>query len=372
MRLTYKKVQVAFFCLSGVLLVIMVAVGTLQAAPAAAEADQRGNTVMRRQFLQLCTLAAAKITNEKLRGPFFVDSYAVRALCAAYDMTDNRTYLNACRVWSRRMVKYQQRMRPSGAYYMNYNRKPGSVTGDWYVADSSSIGMAVVATSVRCRGSARHRLLDSAEKFANMVIKRYVRPSGGVSDGLWTQSNRAWWCSTALFGSLSFVLYANTRNQHYLNAGLRAVNWLNQRNLSKERPFPLSQQGPAMIMYVMESYSSGWPYIDKDAALARPALAKVNWYLHWIVKQQSIAPAKRSWPVNKGWGMKFGGLPFHEFIFSRYLPADQNLTPAGDRAMRQLAAVVFADRPRFTQLSAFLMMSYAQRLDPSAIYRSDH
>lgn len=348
------------------------AAGPPKAVKPAAYSDQPGSTAMRRQFFKLCALAAAKITKRKLRGPFFVDSYAVRALCAAYDMTGNRTYLNACRIWSRRMVDYQSRMRPTGAYYMNYNRKPGSVTGDWYVADSSSIGMAVVATSVRCHGSARHRLLDSAEQFANLVMKRYVQPSGGVSDGLWPQSNRAWWCSSALFGSLSFVLYANTHDQHYLNAGLRAVNWLNHRNLSKERPFPLSQQGPAMIMYVMESYSSGWPYIEKDRALARPALAKVNWYLHWIVKQQQIPLSKRSWPVNKGWGMKFGGLPFHEFIFSRYIPADQNLAIAGDRAIRQLAAVVFVGRPRFTQLSAFLMMSYAQRLDPGAIYRSGH
>lgn len=369
-RPPHNRAVLILCLLSGVMLSLLVMPRALQAAPVPADSGQPRGTAMRRQFFKLCALAVAKITNEKLRGPFFVDSYAVRALCVAYDMTGNRTYLKACRMWSRRMVDYQHRMTPKGAYYMNYNRKPGSVTGDWYVADSSSIAMALVATSVRCHGSARRRLLDSTEQFANLVMKRYVRPSGGVSDGLWPQSNRAWWCSSALFGSLSFVLYANTHDQRYLNAGLRAVNWLNHRNLSKVRPFPLSQQGPAMIMYVMESYSSGWPYIEKDRALARPALVKVKRYLHWIVRQQQIPLSQRSWPVNKGWGMKFGGLPFHEFVFSRYLPADQYLAASGDRALGQLAAIVFAGRPKFTQLSAFLMMSYAQRLDPGGIYRS--
>ena len=45
-----------------------------------------------------------------------------------------------------------------------------AVVGDWYVADSSSIGLAVLATSVRCQGAERERYLASAEKFANLVI----------------------------------------------------------------------------------------------------------------------------------------------------------------------------------------------------------
>ena len=127
-----------------------------------------------------------------------------------------------------------------------------------------------------------------------------------------------------------------------------------------------------MIMYVMECYSAGWPYIEKDPSLAKSALAKVNWCLHWIRTEQHIPLARRRWKVTKGWGMKFGGLPFHEYIFSRYVPAveQRKLTTAADKEMRRLASVVFVRRLKFTQLCAFLMMSYAQRLDPGAIYRN--
>src|SRR5262249_35141650 len=84
------------------------------------------------QFSQLCHLAVVKVTNADSKGVFFVDSYAVRAFCAAYDMTGNTNYLNACRQWSDRMVSYQEQMTPHGAYYMHYNRKPGETTNDWY------------------------------------------------------------------------------------------------------------------------------------------------------------------------------------------------------------------------------------------------
>jgi hypothetical protein len=324
----------------------------------------------RAQFLQLCDVAVAKVTNAESKGPFFVDSYAVRALCVGYDMTGNQKYLDACRSWSARMVKYQEQMTPHGAYYMHYNRKPDETTNDWYAADSSSIGMAILATSVRCKGAEQKRLVDSAKQFAELVLTHYVKPTGGVSDGLWAQSSDAWWCSSGIFGSFLFNLYAVTGDKQYLQAALSVTDWLDKWDLTKDQPFPLVQQGPTMIFYVMENYSAGWPYIEKDKAISPAAQAKANWCLDWIAEQQAKSPTDRQWPITKGWGMKFGGLPFHQYVFSHNQSGGEKLATAGDAELQRLAAIVFAGKPEFTQLSAFLMMSYAERLDPGAVYRA--
>lgn len=334
-----------------------------------ASANDAAPPNFRGQFFKLCDLAAAKVSDENSKGPFFVDSYGIRALCVAYDMTGNTNYLNACREWSHRMVRYQDQMIPRGAYYMHYNRKPGETTNDWYAADSSSIGMAVLATAVRCHGPEQRLFLKSAKKFANLVIKNYVKPSGGVSDGLWHQSNAAWWCSSGLFGSFLFNLYANTGDKHYLKVALGVTDWLSHWDPTKDQPFPLSQQGPAMLMYVMEDYSAGWPYIEKDEHLKKSAQAKVLWCFGWIQQQQKKPLADRQWPPTVGWGMKFGGLPFHQYVFARYFSDDRYIA-AGDVEMQRLAPVAFADNPpQITQLPFFMLMSYAERLDPGDIYR---
>ena len=362
--------------------------------PQSGLADQNDESGLQEQFFKLCDMAVATVNRTNNRASFFVDSYAVRALCAAYDMTGKAKYLDACRTWSEQMVKYQEKMIPDGAYYMHYNRKPGEAKGDWYVADSSSIGMALLATSVRCRGEEKERLLDSTKQFASLVISNYANPDGGVSDGIWHQSGDAWWCSSGLFGSFLFNLYANTGDEQYLDTGLGIVDWLNHWDLTKKQPFPLSQQGPAMLMYVMECYSAGWPYLSKDNARKKAALSKVSWCLDWMMKQQqdpvkhvlwlSLRPPRAlsrqqqpekvtmqgTWPISKGWGMKFGGLPFHEYIFSHYLPDGEKLTTDGDAELQRLASFVFAGKPEFNQLSVFMMMSYAERLHPGAIYRS--
>ena len=322
------------------------------------------------QFIQLCDLAAVKVRDENNKVPFFVDSYAVRALCVAYDMTGNTNYLDACRDWSTRMVNYQEQMTPRGAYYMHYNRKPGETTNDWYSADSSSIGMAILATSIRCQGAEQRRYVRSAKRFANLVIDNYVKPSGGVSDGQWHRSDKEWWCSSGIFGSFLFNLYANTGNKLYLKTALHVTDWLNNLDLTKDQPFPLSQQGPSMVFYVMESYSAGWPYIAQDEARKKAAEKQVAWCLNWIADQQGKTPSDRQWPPTVGWGMKFGGIPFHQYVFSSYFKNGENLKSAGDAELQRLTSYVFNGELKVTQLPMFMLMSYAERLDPGAIYRS--
>lgn len=366
--------------------------------PSARADDSAGmdftNANFRVHFFQICDQVAAKISHDKGKDPFFEDSYGVRALCVAYDMTGNTNYFNACRHWAHRMMEYQSKMTPSGAYYMHYNRKPGEIKGDWYVADSSSIGMGILATAVRCDGEERERMIDSTKKFASLVMNNYVKPSGGVSDGLWHQSKDEWWNSSALFGSMLFNLYAITGDENYLKTALGCANWLNHHDLTKKQPFPLISQGPAMIFYVMECYSAGWPYIAKDDDIKDAARAKVDWCFNWMLQQEDqpiehtwwlslrapraltkAEPAEKlvmqsKWAVSKGWGMKYGGLPFHQYVFSRYFSNDDYLA-AGDAQVLKLEPILFADKPpKLTQLPYFMMMSYAERLSPGTVYKS--
>ncbi len=320
-------------------------------------------------FFRLCDSTIVRIRDNNGKRPFFIDSYGVRGLCVAYDMTRNEKYIDACRSWADRMVKYQKTMYPAGAYYMNYGRKPGQKKGDWYAADCSSIATGVLATAIRCKGVERKRLLHSVEEFASLVMRKYVRPSGGVTDGLWPQYDRAWWCSSSLFGSLSFMLYKETGNKHYLNVAMDIVDWLNKQDLATTQPLPLSHQGPSLPMYVLECYSAGWPFISKDSGRKEASAAQIHWCLNWSERQQRIPLAKRHWPLLSWWGAKYGGLPFQEYIYSRYLPGQRGLMERGDMEMELLAPVAMSRKPGVSQLTAFILISYAQRLDPGAIYR---
>ncbi len=329
-----------------------------------------GGGEFRSQFLQLCDLASVQLKAGTNTQPFFIDSYAVRGLCAAYELTGKQEYLDACRAWSERMVMHQEKMLPHGAYYMNYHRKPGEDKGPWYVADSSSVAMGVLATAVRCNGAEKQRLLDSAKSFAALVMDNYVGPSGGIRNGLWPKFDGEWWCSSGIFASLAFLLYNETGDERYLKTGLGAVDWLNALDAEKDKTYPLAEMGPTYPMYVLEGYSAGISHLKPGTERRKAALAKISWYLDWIANQQSQPPRERQWPADVRWGMKFGGLPFHQYVYSRVLPGGQKLSAAADREMQSLAGIVFTAQPQLTQLPVFMMMSYAERLGPGIVYQS--
>jgi len=154
--------------------------------PPAAGATTGEQPDLKAGFLRLCDdhckiIERQARTDQREGRAFYWDSYVVRALCVAYDMTGDHKYLDACKRWSDRMLEYQSRMIPKHAYYMQYGRAPGQDKGDWYVADCATIAMGVLATAARCDDPVESaRYLDSVKAFAELVIDNWVRPSGGV------------------------------------------------------------------------------------------------------------------------------------------------------------------------------------------------
>jgi hypothetical protein len=324
------------------------------------EADLRSN------FFLLCDSLVKRVSNPSSQTAYFIDSYAVRALCVAYDISGNNNYLDACKAWSDQMVKYQNQMIPADVYYMNYGRKPGENTGDWNVADDCCIAMGVLSTAVRCNGTEKEQLLQSVERFAKMVMNNYIGPSGGICNGGWSEFKEEWWCSSGLFAPLTFMLYGTTKDEKYLQTGLKAVEWLNQQDLTKAKPFPLSEQGPSMPMYILEAYSAGWPYLNQ-ASKEKAKNQKINWCLDWIHQQQQVPISNRKWAPKEWWGSKFGGLPFYQYFFSRAF-RNSNLTVDGDTELKNLTNLVLTQKLFNAQLTYFLLFSYAERVRPGEVY----
>jgi len=99
-------------------LVLGIWVGWGVLAPEAAFGKEVDEAQLKAEFFKLCDVAVRDLNKDKRRVhkrtrrvQFYQDSYAVRALCVAYDMTGKKAYLDACKKWSDRMVGFQEGMR---------------------------------------------------------------------------------------------------------------------------------------------------------------------------------------------------------------------------------------------------------------------
>jgi len=368
-RRASRRQQRAVACMLGLCLWA----GLARATSIAAE-----QTAWEAELLALCDAGCQIVekqarTEERIGRAFYWDSYVVRALAVAYDMTGRQKYLDACRLWSDRMLQYQSRMIPKGAYYMQYGRRPGQAEGNWYVADSSSIALGVLATAVRCedRGE-KARYLESVKALARLVMDRFVRPSGGVTDGYWPKSDEEWWCSTGIFGSVAFHLYAETNDPSYLEVGLGTIDWLNRQDLFQVAVhFPRDQIVPTVLMYCLEAYSAALPFLEPGTERYRLAMAQLGRTHQWMLN---------NWGGRAGidyisqWGSKFGGLPMHVYVFARHVPGNERLVEAADRELRHIAEILETAPPsnQRDQLALFAMMSYAEKLCPGGLDRPSH
>ncbi|MCX6910502.1 MAG: sialidase family protein [Verrucomicrobia bacterium] len=336
------------------------------AAAQPAEGDR-----LRAEFLKMCDAGCAELNTPERTAFYYHDSYAVRALAVAYDLTSERKYLEVCRRWSDRMIEYQNDMTPKGAYWMRYGRKPGETKGDWYIGDCSSIAMGVLATAARCESATdRQRYMDSVMAYAKLVMDNYVRPTGGITDGVWKDFDGEWWCSSGVFGSLAFLLYAETGDVKYLKVGRGALDWLNKMGFRNAEHIGFKEAAPSVVMYVFEGFSAGMAHLDLQSPLGKASVEHIRAALDWMRENQRGRGANCPWNYSKQWGCKLGGLPFHQYVYARYLPDGAAIAAAADQELRYLASQVFAaGEPKLTQLVCFTMMSYAEKLSPGAIYR---
>lgn len=363
------------------------------AAIAAAEPPQPDDKA---QFLKLCDLARAELSKditpyeERYRTvvepkthhvPFFEDSYAVRALAVAYDLTGNQTYLDACRRWADRVIPLQAKMVPAGAYYLNYGgsaRQPGATTGDWWVADSGSVAMGVLATAVRADNKEqRDRYLNSVKSFARLVIDNYVRKDGGVSDGIWPHYDGSWWCSTATFSAALYLLYDETGDPQYLTVATRATDWLLAHDFRKTEPPAWDAMGgaPGVVFYCGESHATALRCLPAADPRRQAVAAQIRLMLQWMKENQQGRGAASRWNYRKE-STYMGGLPYLMYVFARQLPEHAGLDQAADQELRYIYGLLYrhGDPPvslvETWELLSWAMMSYAEKLNPGSLFRN--
>ena len=343
--------------------------------PLAVNAAAGDKPDLKTEFLGLCD-GGAKVLYEQAmverpEHPFYRDSYTVRGLAVACDVTGKPEYLRACKRWSDRMIEYQNGMIPKGAYYMQYGRRPGQDKGNWYVADCSSIALGVLATAVRCDDpTEKAKYLNSVKALAKLVADNWVRPSGGVTDGYWPASDKEWWCSTGTFGSLAFCLYKETGDPAYLKIGLGTIDWLNRQDLltvaEQDKEFPKYAITPTVLMYCLEAYSAGLPYLEADSPRHKAAMRQLAVAHQWMLGNMA---GRSEADYLSQWGSKLGGLPFHLYIYAGQVPGNDKLTAAGDELLRHVGGILDQVSPS-TPLAAFALMSYAERVSPGSMYRT--
>ncbi len=408
------KKSVKFIPLLGIFILVQLN-GTAQTQKQPYPSEELDVCELKIKFFQLCDVAVERfkipddlplsytsrdggqLTPKKIA--FYCRSYPVRALAVAYDLTGKEEYLTTIKNWSDRMITFQEKMIPKGAYYMNYGRNPFETAGSWYVADCAEIGMGLLATAVRCKEPLeKQRYIKSVETFANLVLENYVGPNGGINNGLWPTYNGEWWASTAYTGPLFFKLYEETGDKRYLNAGLNTVYWfVNLESLrtsskdsnfikynapGKENPYPTKpKQSAGGILNQLHIFNAGYPYIfSNDLEIEKLAHKEIIFFEKWcsenlLGKGESSKFEKYGYDVRNADGVflvggKFGAIPFQIYCLARNGIFHSDMIKIADKELQRIVSMIFKEKDLLiTEFVGFAMVSMAEKISPGSVLR---
>jgi len=260
--------------------------------------------------------------------PYFLDSYAIRALCTQYALEQKPQYLAAAQAWANRVLDDQAKMIPFGAYYMNYGlyRQPGQAHGDWYVADSSSIAQGVLCTAHMSDHPDRIRYLESAQRFFDLVETNYINSDGGTSDGFWGDNRASWWASTSIFGAFAIAMYNETGTTMYLQRALQSFDWLSAADPANFMP----EGAPGVVLYIGEFFVQAWPLVR---GTPREDLAKkqLRFFFDWMAANQKSRNLDSPIDYCAHGQTYMAGLPYLNFTYG---------APGGDEEVAYLRALL--------------------------------
>jgi hypothetical protein len=340
------------------------------------------------EFLRLCDMAAEKLPMELVPSDrFYLDSYALRGMLVGYDMTERAKYLKSAKAWCDRVVATQKDMIPKDAYYMSYHRRPGEDEGDWYVADCGTVGMAVLATALRCDDSKdRKRYINSVEKFIKLVRREFTGPKGGVTPGYW-RSDKEWWCSSATTAALCFQLYAVTGKKEYKQYAMEAIDFLldwDYNEVVKEGEMVFEKQWPTVLFYSTEGWCYGLPYYKVAGERQKRVYERLSATMHFMVRNQSadglwgVDPA--TWTGAKQCGMGLPVMIYLKKVKDKAVRRQMCMTDAGDivtfetmiedmvtKHMDGLVKLSQKER-KYGPAMVYTVSTMAEFLNPGAIY----
>jgi hypothetical protein len=276
-------------------------------------------------------------------------------------------------------------MVPENAYFMNYKRRPGETDGLWYVADSTSVAMAVLATSIRCEAKAdRDRYINSVKAFTQLVLDNYVRPNGGVTDGIWDKSDDEWYCSTSLLSALCFQLYGVTGESIYKQTAMNGIDWMLEWDYNDTVALPFEKQWPVVVFYTLEGYNYGLPYYKPKSERLKKVYKKLSATTgHLMMNQQEDGfwgMKYNSWAGAKQCGMAMHTLISSNKVYDKVSKSFEIVTPLGkqvtfgqmvqdvtSKSLRSIVETMSKNR-EYSHPLVYSMMSFAEFINPGAIY----
>ncbi len=294
---------------------------------------------------------------------WYLISYPVRALLAAYDVLGDTRYLQAATACLDKFVSEQL---PNAAWESVFRNKPAaartaaelqeSMNGTTNTADIATMSTCLAVAYPYVDEARKAKYLGALKRYADEYALRWQLPSGAFANGRWKGQDWTvpYSVATGTQGMSFCALSVITGDRRYLKVAERATNFLLDNWQQDGRP--VHHDHASDRSYVVASTSFGDIFYYHEAILwtyhwtrSRALKNKIRRVYLWHIKgPRGLLETRENgvwWPVDTGWAnSKAAAMPLVLVEYDRGMAGDPEVHEAVRRSAAFLCSPEFARR----------------------------
>lgn len=314
----------------------------------------------------------------------YIQSFAIRTLCAGHKLTGNVDYRSAAVRWADLTVRLQGTQGHLDAYNMGYHnpvRRDG-VPEAWYPADCGDIALSVldVASILDEDDAEKRRLLDSVIRYADYVLDHWSNDDGSVGGFVedYEEFHYNFWCADSRMCNVLWGLVDLGRDEYADRAV--ALTWHSatiDQNRRNHEGKPITDYGYPLAVYMSDAICNGLGRLGNDQEDVRRECVKhlAERFLKWVVENQLKTGTwikRKSGLDEEAVGGYHGCLLANLMLSKPWLASNPAWKPTAGKALAAARQVVNSPEdlngPNKWGCNATLGLGIAAALDPKSIF----
>lgn len=314
----------------------------------------------------------------------YIQSFAIRSLCAGYKLVQNENYREAAKKWADLTLRLQGTQGHPDAYNMGYQNtiRSDGVPQAWYPADCGDIALAILdtATILEKKDPMKNLLLDSVVRYTDYVLEYWSNDDGSVGGYIedFKEYHYNFWCADSRMCNVLWGLIDILEDETYLKRAIDLTHHSTTIDLyRKDKEGNKLEYNYSLAVYMPDAICNSLGHlVDEHQDIQKECLRHLQErFFKWAVNNQT---SNGTW-IKKKSGLEeesVGG--YHGCLLANLMLAKQYLKPTSElekvstkalTAARKVAtSAQMLESPNKWGVNATLGLGLAAAIEPVVIF----
>lgn len=314
----------------------------------------------------------------------YIQSFAIRSLCAGFKITGNNDYRMAAKIWADFTLKLQGTQGHPDAYNMGYHnevRRDG-IPMAWYPADCGDMALAVLDTAsiLENNDPMKANLIDSVVRFTDYVLNYWSNEDDSVGGFIedYKEDHYNFWCADSRICNVLWGLEDILRDRKYHDRAVQLTHHSATIDLDrKDKEGKECGYGYSLAVYMPDAICNGLGHIGgRYPEIREECIEHLNHrFLSWTMENQQPNGA---WNLNsskleeESLGGYHGSILVNLILAKPYIKDLTCLNNTIDKALcaakEATSSIEKAEGKHKWGMNSKLGLAFAASIDPSVVF----